>query len=277
MSPDCRYICLHSGDGGQSIKIFDLIGGQELYSISLPAEYIRNYSAEHIRLGPHVLTPDGYHIVYAICHSFEGVFDVIIREVASGKEVRRLQGHQGFIAGIVVTPDERYVITLSYDQTIRVWEFSSGALLQVHSIQFQIPIWLEVDSGGRYLYIAADDSLSVWSISPLKRVTTFSGNGKLDSATTVPSYFAFFVGDSGGWLHFLSLENAIATPCILTAWEFENNYAVGCTACRTWSEVPPSALGNALDCPHCRFPLRLNDFTIKADWRPIAEAWRGKG
>ena len=35
------------------------------------------------------------------------------------------------------------------------------------------------------------------------------------------------------------------------------------------------ALGAELPCPKCSKPLKLNPFTINADWRPIARAWQG--
>jgi hypothetical protein len=68
-----------------------------------------------------------------------------------------------------------------------------------------------------------------------------------------------------------------AYPIIVTAWVSPsgNSHAVGCPFCRVWSEVSVSALATELNCPNCGGPLRLNPFTIKADWRPIAKAWTG--
>jgi hypothetical protein len=40
------------------------------------------------------------------------------------------------------------------------------------------------------------------------------------------------------------------------------------------SEVPASALGAVIACPHCGGRVKLNPFTINADWRPIAAAWK---
>ena len=76
-------------------------------------------------------------------------------------------------------------------------------------------------------------------------------------------------------MHILRLENVIPGPLIVTAWRAtgEPGIAFGCTHCRAWSEVPVSALGRELPCPHCGKPVRLNPFVIKADWRPVAAAW----
>jgi Domain of unknown function (DUF4062)/NACHT domain len=68
-------------------------------------------------------------------------------------------------------------------------------------------------------------------------------------------------------------------PLIVTAWvsPTDQSHAVGCPLCRVWSEIPASALGTEIACPHCGGPLKVNPFTINSDWRPVAEAWRGKG
>jgi len=49
--------------------------------------------------------------------------------------------------------------------------------------------------------------------------------------------------------------------------------AFACPLCRTWSEIPASAFGTELPCPHCGKPIKLNPFTINADWRQVAKAW----
>ena len=68
-------------------------------------------------------------------------------------------------------------------------------------------------------------------------------------------------------------------PLIVTAWvsPADQSHAVGCPLCRVWSEAPASALGTEIACPNCQGPLKVNSFTINSDWRPVAEAWRGKG
>ncbi|MEW6386988.1 MAG: hypothetical protein AB1491_05665 [Thermodesulfobacteriota bacterium] len=47
-------------------------------------------------------------------------------------------------------------------------------------------------------------------------------------------------------------------------------------SCRQWSEVPEAALGTELHCPLCGQVLKLNPFTIEADWRHLAQARQGK-
>jgi hypothetical protein len=66
-------------------------------------------------------------------------------------------------------------------------------------------------------------------------------------------------------------------PIIVTPWvsPADGSHAIGCPLCREWSEVEPEAVGKEMGCPQCAGRLKLNPFTLKADWRPVAKAWKG--
>lgn len=82
------------------------------------------------------------------------------------------------------------------------------------------------------------------------------------------------LGGSPSTLGFVTMYHS----AVLTPWRApsDNTYAFGCILCRVWSEVPESTLGAELPCPNCGKPIKLNPFTIEADWRPVAKAWRGE-
>jgi WD40 repeat protein len=46
--------------------------------------------------------------------------------VASGKEVRRFIGHTGPTYGAAFSPDGKYILTSSEDQTARLWDVKTG-------------------------------------------------------------------------------------------------------------------------------------------------------
>ena len=86
-------------------------------------------------------------------------------------------------------------------------------------------------------------------------------------------------GDGVGLL-ILRPQNVPLGPVIVTPWRFNRrgwirrrSMSVGCAQCRVWSEVPSSALGGTIRCPHCGARLKVNPFTIDADWRPVAAGW----
>jgi hypothetical protein len=58
-----------------------------------------------------------------------------IWDLATGKEIQKLEGHTDYVTGIAVSQDDSLVASCSRDQTCHVWDVKSGdqiALLQGH-------------------------------------------------------------------------------------------------------------------------------------------------
>src|SRR5205085_11336499 len=51
-------------------------------------------------------------------------------ELATGKELRRLEGHAGWCGGSF-SPDGSRVLSFSADRTVRLWEVATGKSLRV--------------------------------------------------------------------------------------------------------------------------------------------------
>src|SRR6266508_2490891 len=75
--------------------------------------------------GPGVLAvafaPDGKTLA-------SGGQDKTIRlwDVASGKELPRLEGHGDWVSAITFSPDGKYLVSASRDWTVRLWEAATG-------------------------------------------------------------------------------------------------------------------------------------------------------
>jgi WD40 repeat protein len=79
---------------------------------------------------PAALSPDGYT---AVTYSHDNT--ARLWEVATGKEIGVLRGHEGYVESVAFSPDGRTVVTGSHDKTARVWEVASGrevAVLRDH-------------------------------------------------------------------------------------------------------------------------------------------------
>jgi WD40 repeat protein len=71
------------------------------------------------------VTPDGSRIL-------TGSYDrgARIWDAASGRELARLTGHEGWVTSVAVTPDGTRIVTGSWDNTARIWDlFPSGQAL----------------------------------------------------------------------------------------------------------------------------------------------------
>jgi WD40 repeat protein len=50
----------------------------------------------------------------------------LVWEVATRKELTRLEGHTGGVNGAAWRPDGACIVTASWDKTVRVWEAATG-------------------------------------------------------------------------------------------------------------------------------------------------------
>jgi len=98
-------------------------------------------------------------------------------------------------------------------------------------------------------------------ILPGRILDVSSQDGLLTAALTINGEVLIF-----------KLENVVSGPPLVTAWRHQE-LAFGCPLCRSWSEIPETALGTSIHCSACGAGIKLNFFTIACDWRPIAAAW----
>ncbi len=110
LSPDGSLLYTVPGwnnDVPPVVRVFDVATGRQLRSLG--------------ELGhPLTLSPDGSMIAYA-----EGS-DVVLAEASTGKELRRLRGHQGDVRQVTFASDGELVASVSEDRTAMVWRSSSG-------------------------------------------------------------------------------------------------------------------------------------------------------
>jgi len=50
-------------------------------------------------------------------------------DIQKGEEIRTLKGHTGSVWSVSISPDGRYAISGSEDNTIKVWDMEKGQLI----------------------------------------------------------------------------------------------------------------------------------------------------
>lgn len=217
------------------------------------------------------ITPDGRHAISAWYKTLK------VWDLETGSELATLTGHTDHVIAVAVTPDQRCAVSAS-GKMLRVWDLATGSELATLTGHTSSVSALAVTPDGRYAVSCPHDKeLRVWDLATGSELAAFADGGSLKACTVCPADSTIVAGGVTGRVHFLRLENVAPGPLIVTAWRRRESHrlAFGCLHCRTWSEVPVTALGTELDCPNCGQPVRLNPFVIEADWRQVAEAWQG--
>ncbi|HOX36749.1 MAG TPA: protein kinase [Candidatus Brocadiia bacterium] len=105
--------------------------------------------------------------------------DILILDSASGKTIKTLKGHTGPARNCVFTPDEQFLISGSYDNTVRLWPLTSespGAVLGSHPDKVTA---LAVHPGG--VWAASGDKnggIIIWDLKAGKMLKALSGHAK---------------------------------------------------------------------------------------------------
>jgi WD40 repeat protein len=107
-------------DDNQKIHRFDISTGKHLHW-SIP---VHNRVYEYV----YAFGYDGIRFALADCSSY----DVSIWNLDSGTLMVKLVGHSGEIKAVQFFHDDAYVLTVSDDQTMRIWETHSGQCLKTY-------------------------------------------------------------------------------------------------------------------------------------------------
>jgi WD40 repeat protein len=79
------------------------------------------------------VTPDGGQAISGSSDKTLKVWDL-----KTGKLVRTLEGHRGWVWAVAVTPEGGHAISGSYDRTLKVWELDSGRCLATFTVEYPI-------------------------------------------------------------------------------------------------------------------------------------------
>jgi WD40 repeat protein len=100
------------------------------------------------------------------------------KEVAEkAGEVRRFEGHRGGIIGVSYAPDGRHVLSTSYDQTVRLWDVSTGKEVRRFEGHTAWPYAAVLSPDGRHVLSGGDDLvLRIWDAQTGKELRPGEGH-----------------------------------------------------------------------------------------------------
>ena len=117
-------------------------------------------------------SPDGSVLAIA---GDDGV--VLLRDVASGRVIARLEGHGDAISCLAFSPDGRTLATGSYDKTIKLWDRASGRELATLSGHTNWVFALAFSPDGNTLASAGHDkTVRIWDAVTGRATMTLTGH-----------------------------------------------------------------------------------------------------
>ena len=186
VTPDGKQAVSASWDG--TLRVWNLTSGRCVRCINIPIE--RKFRVNNVSV-----TPDGKQAVSVSCYNTLRVWDL-----TSGQCVNTLEGHYNPVSinikrlhsaelevmrllsdiwfpSVSVTPDGKQAVSASWDDTLRVWNLTSGQCvntLEGHSDKvFSVSV---TPDGKQAISASGDKTLRVWDLTSGQCVNTLEGH-----------------------------------------------------------------------------------------------------
>ncbi|HUU02730.1 MAG TPA: protein kinase [Myxococcota bacterium] len=103
--------------------------------------------------------------------------------VASGKIVRELRGHEGAVRSIAFSPDGHFLAGGNSDKSVGVWDLSSGKLVQTIAAIGTYVTTVAYSADGRRLFVAGGrPEITIWDSGDGRKIGSFTGHRNMVQA-----------------------------------------------------------------------------------------------
>ncbi|MDQ2976170.1 MAG: WD40 repeat domain-containing protein [Acidobacteriota bacterium] len=264
--PDGSRVVSYSRDG--TSRLWDVETGRQLVVFAGNSDSVVGCA----------VSPDGRRLVSAF---HDGTLK--LWELETGREIATLSAHTGQVSACAFSPDGKLIASASEDGTLMLWDGAIGtASGKLTGHTDSVTTCAFAPDGTRLASASADGTVRVWAVDAATEMCRYCLSERIIGIGWHPDGGRLVVATERARVCLLQEENDRPASPVVTAWQpprsfFQRQHTihVGCPLCRAWFETPSSAAGGEVDCRVCSSSLKVNPFTIRADWRPMAKAWRG--
>lgn len=115
-------------------------------------------------------SPDGKTVASGSSDS-----NIILWDVASGRELRTLSGHTKKVTSVAFSPDGTMVASASRDDTVRLWAVASGQLLNTLDRNLGLAKFVAFSPDGKMIVAGGEAKTKLWLVVGGKELFTLSG------------------------------------------------------------------------------------------------------
>nr|MBI3613812.1 caspase family protein [Nitrospirota bacterium] len=157
-----RSIVTVSGRMNGTAKLWDAATGQE----SQTMQFGESGSVTCVAFSPDSkLLAGGGRLVKTSAHNVRTSGMITLWNVATGKQVKSIEAHEGVIESLAFSPDGQLLASGSSDTQVKLWDVSSGKEIRVlkgHAGTVKSAVF---SSDGRFLATAGDDgAMKLWNV-----------------------------------------------------------------------------------------------------------------
>jgi WD40 repeat protein/tRNA A-37 threonylcarbamoyl transferase component Bud32 len=158
------------------VQLWEASSGRCLRSFGKPVDPRGGFGSGPIDVYALTFSPDGKELAAGKSDDNPTFWEIDVWDVATGRAVKALRGHEGGISGLAFSPDGTRLASASRDYTVKLWDVPSGRELltfrghggSVNSIAFSA-------DGRRLTSASSDHTLKLWEVATGREVLTVRG------------------------------------------------------------------------------------------------------
>ena len=202
-------------------------------SQSLPTNEVGDLILWDLETGRQIRRFDLDHDVTNIAMSADGTraltgsvtgFVAILWDVSTGREIRRFEDHALPVLNVAFGPQERTVLTASFDGTLIRWDIDTGEIIRRY-LGHELPVWgLDISPDGRLMASSSDGgTVILWDLDTGEELRRFDAHrAPVPDIAFHPDGTTLFSGGFDGEL----IQWQVVDPTLddLIEWTHANRY-----------------------------------------------------